>query len=321
MIIESVKESMHLQKTVFEQLLEVSNQGGQPAWLSAVQTVMDRVGPIGAAIAERAAQAQQVAAPQIPVVRQMPAQRAPQQFVQVPAQPPAQPTQQLGPTGRPVPERLQPNLSPSEQMRADAAAQVGLGSSAIPADQRAFNAATAADAQQFAEKPVALNGASGHATLSEVPDVVQTPPKKNKGGRPRGSKNKPKNPDGYSIAEMREMDPEAVREAVALFSDDVFFGMALSHVQQLRVEAPEAEEVAKFVLQARTLLQGAGQFPPALELLAAGQIDILVERLFPDHDNEYCDGVVDAISERLEEEEGAATAGGSEDEESEGAQA
>jgi len=56
MVLETTKEMNALQRNVFEQLLDASSSGGQPPWLQAVQAAMDKIGPIGAAIAERAGQ-------------------------------------------------------------------------------------------------------------------------------------------------------------------------------------------------------------------------------------------------------------------------
>lgn len=56
MVLETTKEMNTLQRNVFEQLLDASSSGGQPPWLQAVQAAMDKIGPIGAALAERAAQ-------------------------------------------------------------------------------------------------------------------------------------------------------------------------------------------------------------------------------------------------------------------------
>ncbi len=56
MVLETSKSMMDTQRGVFEQLLDVAGQGNQPPWLQAVQTAMDKIGPIGEAIAARAQQ-------------------------------------------------------------------------------------------------------------------------------------------------------------------------------------------------------------------------------------------------------------------------
>jgi hypothetical protein len=56
MVLETTKEMNVLQRNVFEQLLDASSGGSQPAWLQAVQALAEKVGPIGEALANRAAQ-------------------------------------------------------------------------------------------------------------------------------------------------------------------------------------------------------------------------------------------------------------------------
>lgn len=73
MVLETTKEMNTLQRNVFEQLLDASSGGSQPPWLTAVQALADKVGPIGEALANRAKQPQVVERiVRVPV--QMPAQ-------------------------------------------------------------------------------------------------------------------------------------------------------------------------------------------------------------------------------------------------------
>lgn len=78
-----------------------------------------------------------------------------------------------------------------------------------------------------------------------------------------------------------------MRALIADMGDEEFFGPALSEVIKLRetlVAAPETvtpSDLAKFILTARQQLLNFGIFPPAIELLEAGHVDLLVERLLP----------------------------------------
>jgi hypothetical protein len=55
-MIETMKESSNMQREVYGQLLDVASQGGNPPWVTAIESIMNKVGPIGEAIAARANQ-------------------------------------------------------------------------------------------------------------------------------------------------------------------------------------------------------------------------------------------------------------------------
>ena len=66
-----------------------------------------------------------------------------------------------------------------------------------------------------------------------------------------------------------------------------------------------AEEAAEVMLKSRQYLSAfGGAPPPAFELLAAEQLEVLVERLLPQTSEEYQDDVIEAMEDVLEEESG-----------------
>jgi phosphopantothenoylcysteine synthetase/decarboxylase len=56
----------------------------------------------------------------------------------------------------------------------------------------------------------------------------------------------------------------------------------MPYVVQLRSTPLEPVQIAGFILQARSSALQQGQDPPALQLILAEQLEVLVARLFPD---------------------------------------
>ena len=138
-----------------------------------------------------------------------------------------------------------------------------------------------------------------------------TPIAEGKKGKKRG-KNKPEpeplpepvHPGSYSLEQLRDVDAEHVRLVTDQMDDAMLFGsLLLPYVQKLRETMPAPEAVADAVLQAQGQIQGfGGAVPPAMDLLTVGQLEVLVERLFPDAPEGYRDAVVAAIGEAEEAE-------------------
>lgn len=288
-IVEGSREMMATQREFYREMIDAAGQGGAPWYAGAIQAGLDKVGLIGAAMAESRAQAQQQ--PQVQQVQQ-PMRVAPTQAqTRVPGQPQAQPARALS----------------AAEMRERAAAGV----------------------EHFSHSPSAsagLNGAAGAAIPTSPVEVVPPPPpaapvpsapaahrerRPRKQGRRARTPRVPvaaapphADPKGFSTGEMRGLSADDVRMAVEQFDDDALFGpRLLAFVQQLRASPPPAAEVAKYVLQGRDQLASLNETPPAMELLVAEQFDVLVERLMPGAEKSYHDAIVSALEELTAEPE------------------
>lgn len=299
-MIQSMKDLMGTQKEVFGQLLEVAGSAGQPAWVGLAQQAMEKIGTIGAAVAEsRAQQAQQPAPVQrIPQVQQVRGP-APQQRVAAPVAP-----AQVGPE------------SP-EQTRARLAAGV---QHLQPTAQTSVHAAPLNGA---AGPAIAVTGEPAAAPVVEVVDPAVIPPETRapRSSRPPrtrrrrfGAGDAP--PTG---AELREMDPKQLAVDLRKVPDEELFTTLIIAVKQLRdnVAMLQPDQMAGYVLEGRdsavrthNIAVDAGntteKIPPALELLFAEQYEVLIDRLLPSAPAAYRAAVVEQLATLIAAETGAA---------------
>ncbi len=326
-VIDAAKEAMSMQKEVFTNLLELSSQGDQPAWLQAVRELSGTVvGPLGNMLAQRQQQQQQVAAP--PPRRQMP----PQQMRQPPA---------AGMAGAPM--AVQPPALPAARA-SDAAHHQR--THVAPTQVEDTRARAAASIAHFQQPPTSPGAQGADVTLASGSGVVAAPvhgevmagaaggsvtpiaaaPKK----RGRGKKNAapvaepaPAPPvQGFTMDQMRDADPDVLREMVALLNDEQLFGMTLAYVEQLRASDDPPEKLAESILSSRQYITSlGGVIPPGMELLIAQQTVVLVERLLPDATEELRAAVVEEIDAALEIENGGADDDDEEEDEEEGDEA
>lgn len=121
-------------------------------------------------------------------------------------------------------------------------------------------------------------------------------------------------PTVLNVEQLAQLPIEMIRQIASSFADDEFFGSLVQRVGELRqgVTANLAPALAaEYALQGRDHLRGASEFPPVLELLLAGHLTVVVERLFPNATDEYRALVVEAMEAQMradmpddEEEEG-----------------
>lgn len=283
-IIDAAKESMAMQKTVFEQLLDVASQGGQPAWVTVAQAALDRIGAVGQAIAERQ--------------QQQPQQQAPVQQMRQPAQqrmPPA--AFQQGPMEAPaVPRRAVGPMTPAEQR---AALATGVEHFARrpgdPAPAQMAGAPVNGVVPVSPPTEAVLVEAPAASVVSIFPPETQERRAKSKGGKKKSLPAR-KNLTGYTGRELMELDPEIVLDTCTQYTDEDFFGMLWPTVQQLRgMKTPDAPTLATYITQARAQAHSAGQSPPAMELFDAEHFDVLLVRLLPDSEEEYRDSVAEEL--------------------------
>ncbi len=300
MLMESARDALNIQKEAVTYLRESVGQSDQPWYAGVLQQGLEKIGTVGAALAERsAAQAQQQAMQ--PVMQQPQVRRVSQ------VQQPGMPTQMNGVSGA-------QQIAPPTNQRPEGAV---LDEPAGIWRLRDGRTISHADVQTNGWA-VALGRPPGTAPAPEVltgelitplaapPPATVTPINGKKGKKGKKGKNEtpPADPQGYTLAEMRDMSPDDIRQVTDLWDDAKLFGpLLLPYVLQLRATTPlpEPAEVAQKVLQAQGQIQGfGGEVPPAMELLVASQLEVLVERLLPEAPDEYQDDVIEAIANAAE---------------------
>jgi hypothetical protein len=335
-VMEAMKGAMDMQSQVYSQLLDVAGQGNQPWWAGVVQEGVGKIGLIGQALAERNQQQQQQQQ-----AMQLPQRRAPQPMPMAPQA--GQPAARMapGPTAAaplpPAPSGPAPVASrPADAdydnetdefvfpdgWRVSAADVQRVGWAAVlrkrraPAPVQATNGITVTP-------PIpapSTNGVVHEIPIEAVDPVVVAVPsaKPRKAKRARKARHEampteaaPPVQQVSTLEGLRETAPKDALEAIEPLDDQMLFGALMPYVTDLRAKVssgrlPE-EKAAEFVLGTRAYANSFGAAPPpAFELLAAGQIAVLIERLLPDASEEYKDGVVQIMEERLEAENGGA---------------
>lgn len=286
LMLDATKDTMNMQKEFYTNMLDLAGQNGQPAWVTLLQDAMGKIGPIGEALINR---------PQAPVMVQAPPQR--QQMPQPQAQPRvvATPPRQAIPAGPMT----------AADVRNQAAAQVSH-----------FNME-----QEPSVHAAPMNGAQASAPMMDdvvpiKPQVIaparapsrRKPAKHRRNGRGRAAQPEampgPADPRGYTIEEMRALSPDDIRAITDPFSDEAFFGDLFTYVAQLRENLLSAETVAKYILQAREAAVQQGKIAPAIELLLAEQLEVVVARLYPKATDAYRGGVIQALADAIGAEKG-----------------
>lgn len=325
-VLDGMKGLMDMQTSVFSNLLEVSGQGSQPWYAGVLQEGVGKIGLLGQAILERNQQA-----------AQQPQYVPPQRIVQgrpVPGQPMARPM-----PGQPVPQQvaaptnLRPPDAEYDQVNEEFFFPDGWRVKQVIVQQHGWAAVLKRRPPVGATAPVpappATNGATAPVPVAStvpppvavVPDAVIPPvpvakPTKAKSKKRRGATAEepvaaaplpqPANGVGYALEELREMEPEQVEQAVATLDDTVLFGAMLGYVNDLRARASNGlppVKAAEFILGTRQYIHSFGASPPpAFELLAAEQLEVLVDRLLPEAPNEYKNAVLDIIEKQLDAE-------------------
>lgn len=303
------KEMLEMQKTVFGQLLDVAGQQGQPAWVSLAQQAMEKIGTIGAAVAESRAQQ--------PQVQQ-------QQRVQQPSQVRGSAAPQQRVAAAPLPAQ---GIESPEQVRARLASGV---QHLQPAPQTSVHAAPLNGATGPA---IAANG--GPVPIVEVVEPAVIPPETR---APRSSRTP--RPRRRSVvagdapltgAQLREMNPKQLAaDLKKTVTDEVLFASLIAAVKQLRanVATLKPDQMAAYVLQGRDEIVRARNItidsggvpdpiPPALELLFVEQYEVLIDRVLPGVDGDYRAAVVEQLATMIAAETGTVVDDDEEDEDSE----
>lgn len=335
-VMEAMKGAMDMQSQVYSQLLDVAGSGNQPWWAGVVQEGVGKIGLIGQALAERNQQQQQAMA-------QMPQRRV---VPMAPSQPGQQPVRMAsGAAAAPLPAAAPIAQAPVAMRPAEAEYDAETEEFVFHDGWRVPQSVVQRDGwvavlkrrRVPAPAPMAAdtaarahtNGAVHEAPVVVAAPVAPPPPaatrsrKSKRGRRGAAAAAAAVEPDAVeapsleqqvsTLAGLREVEPEDALEAVAPLTDDMLFGALMPYVLDLRAKVasgrlPE-EKAAEFVLGTRAYANSFGAAPPpAFELLAAGQLSVLVERLIPEAPEEYKDGVVEIMEASLQAENGGAVA-------------
>jgi hypothetical protein len=331
-VLEGMKGLMDTSTTFYQQMLEVAGQGSQPWYAGVLQEGVGKIGLLGQAILEKNQQAAQQ--PQyMPPQRVVQGRPMPQQPMQPGMRPMPMPQQVAAPPG-PINTGTRPPDAEYDQLAEEFVFPDGWRVKQAIVQQHGWAAVLkrrpmTPAAAPIAAPPAPTNGTTA-APVSAPPPVVVAPPapapvaaapaaKRKSGGKkkrgraaaapapdPEPALPPPANGQGYSLEELREMDPDQVAEVVNPLDDQMLFGALLPYVNDLRVRAAKGLTVAKaaeFILGTRQYIHSFGASPPpAFELLAAEQLEVLTERLLPDAPEEYQDAVIEVMEKQLEAE-------------------
>jgi hypothetical protein len=322
-LVDVMKGAISTQQDVFTRMLDIAGQGERPAWVDIATQAMDKIGMVGQALAERAdRQAQQQQQVQYVAPRPVP-QQQPRPVVPATATPIPRVIQQ--------PTAAQPAIVSNETGQRPAGTKIDVQTNEfVLADGRRIPVAVVqehgwkhalteyvAPQAPVQPQPAAMGGAPAANGQNGVVHAVPAPaaPAKRKRGKKAAAEPEAPPPPaatvrGLSAKELADRDPDEIREAVAPYTDEIMFGSLLQYVQQLRAQTPSAEKVAAYMIQARQYAETRSEFPPAIELLYAQQLEVLVEKLLPAATAAFRAEVVDALEDLLEDERG----GGDDDE-------
>lgn len=265
-------------------------QGGTPWWADSIREGIASVSRVGQAIAQAggAGGGRAIAPP--PQVRVAP------RLAPAPVVAPA-PAPVVVPVAAPVPVTVVSTAEESsDDQRERAAAHVFRGADRTggsPKRGRPPRAAAAAPAAPAAPAPPAPPAAAPAAAQAPAP-AHSIPP--------------PANGRNYTPEEMNRFPLEIMRALAGQFPDEAFFGIALDRVVELRAAVASGmttADAAEAVLEAIPYLQAANQYPPVLEILDAGHVVVVIERLLPAATPHFRSEVAAAIKHEMETDGGA----------------
>jgi len=243
-MIDMFQSLFGMAKGLVKDQAEMYGQGQGPAWMPIVQTLADKVGTVAQAIAasKEHAKAELEAKTMQAHQQNLERERARRQRKVVTV-----PVAPALPQSEEAPQQQQARPLTSAEARAQMAKQV-YGTPA-PTPKPAVVAVAVPIAEESEEPSVETPEASAN-----VPPINQVP-----------------------ASEVRKL-------VEGMTDEEIFEEMLLPHIEQLResvVKGMAPPEIVNAVMEARKFLAYAGQFPPCLELLDNGHVEILVDRLLP----------------------------------------
>lgn len=306
MMMEAFSKMMGLQHKLTTQQIELERAGQGPSWMPLLEHGVETVGQVARALATRpaAAPVQQVRPAQAQV-RRLPPQPQQQRLPAAPAQPAAAPAPAK--PAKPLTERER-NIAQRDRMAAEMAAKEAAARAAA-APPPAATPPAAAPAEPTADRkppgrrrkmvaPIPAAAAPGAAAPQMVEQGGEAPPSNVFPLVPPAPAAPPEIVKP-TLAQMAAIPVEAMREVIAQIPDEPyeldgqpqlgFWGSLLDRVNELRAHVTmlDADQIAGYMIQGREYLQGAGEYPPCLEMMAAGHFLIVCERLLPEAAPEF----------------------------------
>jgi hypothetical protein len=282
-------EQVGMFKTLFgmaRDVIDMQRDAGGPApspWMGLAEKLVEGAGKIG-----------QIAAAAAATKPAMVAQPRPQQ----PRQPavagqPGRPA--VGPVARPAPVHVMTSTEEREAVAERVFKRKKPSSDRMGAAAAATPGTPAGEAPKRAprRRPVPIGVGPDVAPVSAEAPIEVVEAADQQVGQP---------PTVLSVQQLAQLPIEMIRQIAGGFADDEFFGSLVQRVGELRqgVTANLAPALAaEYALQGRDHLRGASEFPPVLELLLAGHLTVVVERLFPNATDEYRALVVEAMDAQM----------------------
>jgi hypothetical protein len=329
-LIDMFRTTFGMAQEVVKMQADAMNAQNGPAWVPFAQQALDGVGQVARAyVATKAAETARAEREDAHTARAQAGARAAREGGRASAQPGVNgagagagagaPASAAAPRRRapqPPPER---EMSP-EEIRNQAAERVFGKQSA---DQRAAQArANGAGAPVAATPPPPVAPTAAAAPAPAAGGATVTPIRRRRASAPASAPAPapaptppaptPVETQAAAQIDLRKLTPEQLRPVVEQYwpDDESFFGPALSQIERLRAANLPPDEAANAVLMSRQYFAAYGELPPAVELLNAGHVELLCERIFPEAAPDYRAAVGDALRVGLhedvaEEEDGA----------------
>lgn len=278
--------------------LQMDTAPATPLWAQLLQQGMDQVGSLGQTFMQHKVQQSEAEQRRMAVAAANARARAAQQAHQAPQAPPAA---SPAPTATVHPMPVSQAAEPQDGFDDDEEEDDGVTAVAGNPDP---NHPDAIRARAAAEVNSRQNDAPTAAPVA--PDAVVM-----SDGVVRDSEGNPVLPAGMTPEAVIEMMAAKSTEEIRQYvnqeapTDAAFFGFAAGKLPPLRSQVAAGKldppGVARTLIQAKQVLQGAQQFPPALEVLSWGHYTVLVERVIPDADPLFRGQVVEALAEMFEQ--------------------
>jgi hypothetical protein len=267
MVLDTTTRMMEAQRGMYDQLLEVASQGGDPPWIRAIETIADKASSVGTAIAQQRAQTQQ---------------QQPTRVIRVP----------VDAQGNPI--RITPAPAPAPTAITGAPGVAPAPASTAPTEIRNT---PPAEAPATAAAPAKKKGrkTKGGKRKGPTAEASKIPAGEGPGGSLTIAQIRKLDPD--VLAEQMAKFSDNV-----FFGDKL--GVYVAQIRQRVVSgAATAEQLAEFLLQQRNFFGSLDPIPMAVELFMAAQIDVLIDRMLPEASDEFREKVVTIIEYTLEAED------------------
>lgn len=300
---EVVSSLFNMQQSMMQQMAQANPDA--PPWIGAVQQGIEQIGTLAKVLLmNRTAPPPRPPAQPQQQVRKVQAPPAPQVLAPAPVTPPPAPSVPAASASAPPP----PAAAPAKKRGKAAAATTNGAAPGSPAAQRdaiaaqVFPPAAASTVQRDAVATVMFPRPEEFASAAPVGVPVQQPSTPIVPDAVLPGQLSPEDVAAAHalVAQLAEKSSDEVSALLADVDDEEFFGAFYEHVMQLRASDLQPTEVASMVMIA--LQRGAGIVPKpvVIDLVEVGHAAVVVNRLLPERDADYCEAVTEALTEQLQ---------------------